>query len=462
MSSTKKINQETIVNHLKNYGFVFPNSEIYNGLANGWDFGPLGTIVKNQIKKLWNEYFVYFEPDMVSLDSAILMNPEVWKASGHLSNFADPLIDCKSCRSRYRADKLVNEFLGKELVTEQTSFEEIEKIIKENSIKCPNCGKGDWTEIRNFNLMFKTYNGVIDDNKNIIYLRPETAQGIFVNFSNIQRSLRLKLPFGVGQIGKSFRNEITPGNFIFRTKEFEQMEIEYFTFAEKALETFDYFKNKIENFIYNILSINKENIKVVEHKKEELSHYAKKTIDFEYNFPHGWSELWGLAYRGDFDLSNHQNYSKKNLWYLDPETNQKIIPHVIEPSVGVERLFYAVICDAYKVENVNNEERVVLSLNQDLAPYEAIILPLVNKLNDEAYKIYVEMLKNKIRCAYDKSGSIGKRYRRADAIGAKYCITFDFDSLNDQKVTIRERDIMQQERIKIDDIYKYIRNKNGK
>lgn len=449
-----KKTQDEIVNHLKNYGFVFPNSEIYNGLANGWDYGPLGVLLKQNIKNKWWKEFVSKSNDIYGLDSSIILNTSVWNASGHLSNFSDPLVDCKSCKKRYRADKLIEEQLN--INVNENDPSEILKSYLEK-INCPNCKVKNWTDIRNFNLMFKTFQGTVEDKQNELYLRPETAQGIFINFKNIQRTMRAKLPFGVAQIGKSFRNEITPGNFIFRTREFEQMEIEYFFNSHKDQNYFDKFSNKIKEFLHNVCLFSNDNIKLIEHSKEQLSHYSKRTVDFQYNFPHGFAELWGIANRGDYDLSQHMNYSKKDLSYLDEETNNKLIPHVIEPSVGVERLFYALVCEHYDVEQLeNNEAREILRFPFWLSPYKIAILPLNNKLKDKANEIYLSLLETGINITYDSSGSIGKRYRRQDAIGTYFCVTIDFDTLEDNCVTIRNRDTMQQERIQIKKIIPFI------
>ncbi|MEG1353988.1 MAG: glycine--tRNA ligase [Malacoplasma sp.] len=438
-----KVTQEVILNHLKNYGFVFQNSEIYGGLANAWDFGPLGAILKNNLKQLWINSFVTSSSNMHLIDTNIILNPSVWKASGHIDNFSDPLIDCKECKSRFRADKLIEEFTT-EKVNELMPSDVLEKIILDNNIKCPNCKKMNWTHIRNFSLMFETKIGVIDDEKNVSYLRPETAQGIYINFKNIQRTTRSKLPFGVAQIGKAFRNEITPGNFIFRTREFEQMEIEFFVNDSEENKWFDYFQKKIKSFLLDDLNISKENIDIVEYDKNEIAHYAKKTVDFFYKFPHGYSELWGLCNRGQFDLNQHQKHSTKNLEYLDETDNSKFIPSVIEPSVGVERLLYAILLDSYRVDLINDEERVYLKLNYELSPYKIAILPLNNKLDTLSNSIYNYFLSNNISTSYDKSGSIGKRYRRQDAIGTYYCLTVDFDSENDNKYTLRFRDTTKQ------------------
>lgn len=447
-----KLSQENIINHLKTYGFVYQNSEIYGGLANAWDFGPLGALIKNSLKNIWINYFVNSEPNMYLIDTNIILNSSVWNASGHVSNFSDPLIDCKECKNRFRADKLIEEFLPNEKINEQTPSDKLEAIIKDNNLKCPSCKKTNWTNIRKFNLMFETLIGVVDDKKSTVYLRPETAQGIFINFKNVQRTQRAKIPFGIAQIGKSFRNEITPSNFIFRTREFEQMEIEHFVTSEDEDKIFDYYQNKIQTFLFDVLKIKKENISIENYKKEEIAHYSKKTIDFFYDFPQGKSELWGLANRGTYDLTQHENHSKKDMHYLDPITNQKYIPSVIEPSVGVERLIYAILLDSYDEEVVNDETRVVMRFSENIAPYKVAILPLTNKLDELANQYFKKILFKQISCTYDLSGSIGKRYRRQDAIGTPYCLTIDFDTQNDNSVTIRERDSMKQIRVKFDDI----------
>lgn len=440
----KNFNQEEIVNHLKTYGFVFQSSEIYGGLSNSWDMGPLGAMIKNNLKNLFINYFVHSQPNMCLIDSNIILNPLVWKASGHLSNFSDPLIDCKKCKERFRADKLI-EANTNEKVNESMNYDVLEKIIENHKIVCPNCKSFDWTKIRNFNLLFETKLGVVEEDKNTLFLRPETAQGIFINFKNVQRTTRMKIPFGIAQIGKSFRNEITPGNFIFRTREFEQMEIEFFVKEEDSKKYFDKFLKSIKDFLFKELNIKKKNISIVDYPKEELAHYSKRTVDFFYNFPHGQSELWGLADRGNFDLSQHIEYSKKNLFYQDELSNQKIIPCVIEPSVGVERLLYAILCDAYDVDKINNEDRIVLRLNPKISPYLIAILPLNNKLNKKANKLFSFFLERNISVTFDTSGSIGKRYRRQDAIGTPFCITYDFDSNSDNKFTLRHRDSAKQE-----------------
>ena len=457
---SKKLNQETIVNHLKSWGFVFQNSEIYNGLANAWDYGPLGVSLKNNIKRLWWDNFIQKSPNVYGFDSGILMNQNVWKASGHLANFSDPLIDCKNCHSRFRADKLIENLNIKTevVISESTANDILEKILKDNNVKCPVCNEQKWTDIRKFNLMFKTHQGVIEDDANTIFLRPETAQGIFINFKNVQRTMRAKLPFGIAQIGKSFRNEITPGNFIFRTREFEQMELEMFCHENESMKIFDEYIEKVEQFLINECGLNMNNFKLKEHKKEELSHYSKRTVDIIYDFPHGYSELWGIAHRGKYDLTVHMEHSKKDLTYLDDSNNEKIIPEIIEPSVGVERLLYAICCDSYHEEIVNDETRVVMKFPYELAPYKLCILPLTNKQKEYASMIYDEILKHNISVTYDSSGSIGKRYRRQDAIGTPFCITVDFDSIPNGTVSVRYRDSMKQEIIKIPDIINYVKS----
>ena len=456
----KTIKQDEIVNFLKKYGFVFPCSEIYNGLANAWDYGPLGVLLKNNLKSLWWKYFITSKANMVGLDSAIFLNPNVWKASGHIESFSDPLIDCKHCKKRFRADKIINDQIKNVKINENSSLETLQKIINENHIKCPNCKHEDWTELRKFNLMFQTNQSIVKDKENTLYLRPETAQGIFINFNNIQRTTSLKLPFGVGQIGKAFRNEITPGNFIFRTREFEQMEIEFFCFPQQAEEFFNFFLNEINFFLLEKLRLNKEKIKTYEHPKSDLSHYAKRTIDFQYNFPHGWSELWGLTNRTDYDLLNHQKNSGKNLMYLDQKNGKKIIPYVIEPSVGVERLLYAIICDAFTCQKIKDDNyREILCLSYELCPYKVAVLPLSVSLIDAAKKIYQQILNANISATFAASGSIGKRYRKQDAIGTYYCLTIDFETVSDQCVTIRHRDTMQQKRIKINEINNFLSKK---
>ncbi|WP_027119949.1 glycine--tRNA ligase [[Mycoplasma] testudinis] len=454
-----KNTQETIVNYLKNYGFIYPSSEIYNGLANAWDYGPLGSLLKNNLKQALLKHFVFTKANMVLVDTSIILNANVWKASGHLDNFSDPLIDCKKCQSRYRVDKLLNEKLNVN-TAENTSLNEFEEIIAKNRILCPTCNSFDWTNVRQFNLMFKTYQGVTENQLNTLYLRPETAQGIFINFKNIVRSQRMKIPFGVAQIGKAFRNEITPGNFIFRTREFEQMEIEFFVQEKDAANYFEYFKKEIDGFLTEVLKIKPENKQVYEHPREELSHYSKRTIDYQFNFPHGFSELWGLANRSNYDLGVHQNFSTKKLTYLDPQTNEEYLPYVIEPSVGIERLFYALICNAYEVQKIDeNDSREILRIPHQVAPYQIAVFPLVNKLNQKAKEVYEDLLKQNYRIIFDSSGSIGKRYRRMDAIGTPYCITIDFETIEKQTVTIRDRDSMQQIKIQLKDLNKILEEK---
>ncbi|MCF0227249.1 MAG: glycine--tRNA ligase [Malacoplasma sp.] len=457
MSQTKKLDQQTIVNHLKVYGFVFPCSSIYGGIANGWDFGPVGALLKKNIKDLWWREYVTRVPNAVGLDSSIILNPEVWKASGHLTSFSDPLIDCKECHNRFRADHLIEDATGK-TIGEQTSFAEVKKIVDENHIKCPVCGKENWTDVRNFNLMFASHQGVIADEKNKVYLRPETAQGIFVDFKDVLRTSRMRLPFAICQIGKAFRNEITPGNFIFRTREFEQMECEWFVRDDKgADQVFETQLAKMQSFLKNVIGLQDANVKLHEHSKDDLSHYSKRTIDIQYNFPHGFAELWGIANRQQFDLSQHEKFSKAGIYYLEDD-GTKIVPYVIEPSVGVERLFYAICCDVYEEQQLEKETRLVMHFKYDLAPYKVAVLPLVNKLADQAREVFNQIIDKNISATFDVSGSIGKRYRRQDAIGTYYCVTFDYDSLNDQCVTIRNRDTMQQERIKISELINYLNN----
>lgn len=453
MENSKKT-MDKIVALCKNRGFVYPGSEIYGGLANTWDYGPLGVALKNNIKNAWLKKFVQQNKYNVGLDSAILMNPQTWVASGHLGGFSDPLMDCKECKTRHRADNLIEDFDGTNVAG--WTNEEMMNYIKEKEIPCPNCGKHNFTDIRQFNLMFKTFQGVTEDSKNEIYLRPETAQGIFVNFSNIQRTSRKKVPFGVAQIGKSFRNEITPGNFIFRVREFEQMELEFFCKPDTDLEWFGFYKSYCKQFLLD-LGIKQENLRARDHKKEELSFYSKATTDLEYNYPMGWGELWGIADRTDYDLGTHMEHSSKDLRYIDPETNEKYLPYVIEPSVGVERLFLAVLCDAYDKETLENgETREVLHLIPALAPYKATILPLIKKVHgNKANEIYSELSKY-FSVSYDESGSIGKRYRRCDAIGTPFTITVDDETLNNNIVTVRNRDTMQQETVKLSELKDYI------
>ena len=456
---------DKIVDLCKSKGFVYPGSEIYGGLANTWDYGPLGVELKNNIKRAWMKKFVQENKYNVGLDSAILMNPQTWVASGHIGGFSDPLMDCKECKTRHRADNLIEDFDGTNVAG--WSNEQMMDYIKEKGIVCPNCGKQNFTDIRQFNLMFKTFQGVTEDSKSELYLRPETAQGIFVNFANIQRTTRKKVPFGVAQVGKSFRNEITPGNFIFRVREFEQMELEFFCKPGTDLEWFDYWRSYCKNFLLS-LGLKEENIRLRDHDKEELCFYSKATTDFEYLFPFVWGELWGVADRTDYDLTQHINTSGKSLEYFDPETNEKYIPYVIEPSLGVERLFLSVVTEAYDEEelvstdkngNEKKETRTVMHFHPALAPFKAAVLPLVKKLSPKAEEVY-EMLSKKFMVDFDEAGTIGKRYRRQDEIGTPFCITYDFDTLEkDNCVTVRDRDTMQQERVAIDDLVAYLEAK---
>ena len=454
-------NMEKLVALCKGRGYVYPGSEIYGGLANTWDYGPLGVELKNNIKDAWRKKFVQESKYNVGLDAAILMNPETWVASGHVGGFSDPLIDCKECKTRHRADKLIEEWMHEhncEEVVDGWSDDKMINYMKDNHIACPNCGKENFTSIRKFNLMFKTFQGVTEDAKAEIYLRPETAQGIFVNFKNVQRTTRRKLPMGIAQIGKSFRNEITPGNFTFRTREFEQMELEFFCKPGTELEWHKYWKEFCENWLLS-LGIKKENIRLRDHSQEELSHYSNATTDIEFTFPFGWGELWGIASRTDFDLSKHMEFSKQDMSYLDPETNEKYIPYVIEPSLGCDRVALAFLCNAYEEQEIaEGDVRTVLHLHPALAPYKVAVLPLSKKLSDKANEVY-EMLSKKFMCDYDEAGSIGKRYRREDEIGTPYCVTIDFDTLEDNQVTIRDRDTMEQVRISIDDLAKWIEEK---
>lgn len=445
-----------VVAHMKSTGFVYQGSEIYGGLANTWDFGPLGIELKNNIKNAWWKRFIQEDPNNVGLQSAILMNPNVWVASGHVGGFSDPLMDCKECKSRFRADQLIEEATNHEVNCSKMTNEEMEDYIANHDIVCPKCGAKNFTGIRQFNLMFKTFQGVLEDAKSTIYLRPETAQGIFVNFKNVQRTMRKKLPFGIGQIGKSFRNEITPGNFIFRTREFEQMELEFFCKPGTDLEWFEYYCNACVQFLKD-LGLSEENIRLRAHDPEELAHYSNGTSDIEYNFsePIGWGELWGIADRTDFDLKAHQTTSKQSLEYFDQETNSKYIPYVIEPSVGVERLILAVMCEAYEMQQLENDERLVLHLHPYLAPYKVAVLPLSKKLNDQASKVFSD-LASEFTCTYDDAQSIGKRYRRQDSIGTPFCVTVDFETEKDNCVTVRDRNTMEQERVALSELKDYI------
>ena len=446
---------EKVVSLCKNRGFVYSGSEIYGGLSNTWDYGPLGVEFKNNVKNAWHKKFVQENPYNVALDSAILMTPQVWVASGHVGGFSDPLMDCKDCKTRHRADKLIEDAGGD---ANGMTFEQMSDYIKEHGITCPECGSANFTDIRKFNLMFKTFQGVTEDAKNEIFLRPETAQGIFVNFANIQRTTRRKLPFGVCQIGKSFRNEITPGNFTFRTREFEQMELEFFCKPDTDLEWFYYWKDYCKNWLLS-LGIKEENMRLRDHEKEELSFYSKATTDIEYLFPFGWGELWGIADRTNYDLKQHQDHSGKSLEYFDPTDNTRYIPYVVEPSLGADRVALAFLCEAYDEEEVGEKDtRVVMHLHPALAPYKCAVLPLSKKLNENAEKVY-HMLQKRFMVEYDDAGSIGKRYRRQDEIGTPFCLTYDFDSETDGCVTVRDRDTMAQERVAIDKLAEYIEAK---
>ena len=454
----EKLTMEKLVNYCKQYGYIFQGSEIYGGLANTWDYGPLGKELKENVKKAWHKKFIQENRYNYGLDAAILMNPEVWVASGHVASFSDPLIDCKSCKTRHRADKLIEEFTKGEETGDGWDNEKLEKFIKDNNICCPNCGKSDFTSIRQFNLLFETHMGVTNDSQSRVYLRGVTALGIFVNFSNVYRSMRAKLPFGIGQVGKAFRNEITPGNFIFRTREFEQMELEFFCKPGTDLEWFDYWKNYCLNFLKS-LGLKKENLRYRDHEKDELVFYSAATTDIEYNYPMGWGELWGVADRTNYDLSVHEEHSKKELKYLDPETNEKYIPYVIEPSVGVDRLLLAILADSYTVEELENDTREVLKIHPALAPYKVSILPLAKKYHGEKAGEVYDLLSKYFMCSYDEAGSIGKRYRRSDACGTPYCITIDDETINNNTVTIRDRDTMEQITLKLDEIVDYIEDK---
>ena len=453
----EKLTMDKLVNYCKQYGFIFQGSEIYGGLANTWDYGPLGAKLKSNLKEAWLKKFVQEDPNNVGLDSAILMNPKVWEASGHLKTFSDPLIDCKACKTRHRADQLL-ENAGVENVAGMSNDELIQSI-NDNKVVCPKCGKQDWTDIRQFNLMFKTFQGVTEDSTNTIYLRPETAQGIFTNFLNVQRSMRLKVPFGIGQVGKSFRNEITPGNFIFRVREFEQMELQFFCKPGTELDWFKHYKEYCKNFLIS-LGVEEDNLRLRDHTAEELSFYSNATTDIEYKFPFGWGELWGIASRTNYDLTQHQTHSKTSMEYLDPETNEKYIPYVIEPSLGVERLLLTVLCDAYNEEEVGEGDiREVMKLHPYLAPIKVNVLPLVKKYHSEKAMDVYKTLSKEFMTSYDEAGSIGKRYRRADAIGTPFCITIDDETTNNNTVTIRDRDTMKQITLPISEVEEYIRTR---
>ena len=452
---------DKIVNLCKARGYIYPGSEIYGGLANTWDYGPLGVEFKNNVKKAWMKKFVQESKYNVGLDAAILMNPETWVASGHLGGFSDPLIDCKECKTRHRADKLIEEWMHEhncEEVVDGWPDEKMISYMQENHIACPNCGKENFTGIRKFNLMFKTFQGVTEDSTSELYLRPETAQGIFVNFKNVLRTTRRKLPMGIAQIGKSFRNEITPGNFTFRTREFEQMELEFFCKPGTDMEWFEYWRTFCKNWLLS-LGMKEENMRLRDHTKEELSFYSKGTTDIEFLFPFGWGELWGIANRTNYDLSQHMKFSKEDFNYLDQETGDKFVPYCVEPSLGCDRVALAFLCDAYDEEEVGEGDvRTVLHLHPFLAPYKVAVLPLSKKLSEKAEEVYAELSKN-FMCDYDEAGSIGKRYRREDEIGTPYCVTVDFDTLEDESVTVRDRDTMEQVRIKISELENWLKEK---
>ena len=456
-----ELTMEKLVALCKSRGFVYPGSEIYGGLANAWDYGPLGVELKNNVKKAWMKKFVQESKYNVGLDAAILMNPKTWVASGHVGGFSDPLIDCKNCKTRHRADKLIEDWAhenNKDMVADGMTDEEMINFIKENNIVCPKCGEQNFTPIRKFNLMYKTYQGVTEDSSSEIYLRPETAQGIFVNFKNVLRTTRRKLPMGIGQVGKSFRNEITPGNFIFRIREFEQMELEFFCKPGTDMEWFEYWRAFCKNWLLN-LGMKEEKIRLRDHSPEELCFYSKGTTDIEFAFPFGWGELWGIADRTDYDLKQHAQYSGEDFTYLDQETGEKFVPYCVEPSLGCDRVTLAFLCNAYEEQEIaEGDVRTVLHLHPALAPYKVAILPLSKKLSEKAEEVYAKLSKN-FMCDYDEAGSIGKRYRREDEIGTPYCVTIDFDTLEDECVTIRDRDTMEQVRVKIDELENWINEK---
>ncbi len=455
------MDMEKVIALCKGKGFIFPGSEIYGGLANTWDYGPLGVELKNNVKKAWWQKFVQESPYNVGVDCAILMNPQVWVASGHLGGFSDPLMDCKACKSRYRADKLIEDFnheRGTDIVVDGWSNQQMEEYIKENGIVCPDCGKNDWTNIRQFNLMFKTFQGVTEDSTSTVYLRPETAQGIFVNFKIIQRTTRKKVPFGICQVGKSFRNEITPGNFTFRTREFEQMELEFFCKPGTDLEWFEYWRSYCKKWLLD-LGIKEESLRLRDHSPEELSFYSKATTDFEFLFPFGWGELWGIADRTDYDLKQHAEHSGENMEYLDPVTNEKYIPYCVEPSLGADRVTLAFLCNAFEEETLENGDvRNVMHLHPALAPFKCAVLPLQKKLSEKALEIHAELSKY-FPVDYDEAGSIGKRYRRQDENGTPYCVTVDFDTMENGTVTVRDRDTMEQITLKIEEVKDFIKEK---
>lgn len=457
----EKLTMEKIVSLCKNRGYIYAGSEIYGGLANTWDYGPLGVELKNNIKNAWRKKFIQENKYNVGLDAAILMNPETWVASGHVGGFSDPLIDCRECKTRHRADKLIEEWMHEhecEEIVDGWPDDKMINYMKENHIACPNCGKENFTSIRKFNLMFKTFQGVTEGATSEIYLRPETAQGIFVNFKNVQRTTRKKMPMGIAQIGKAFRNEITPGNFTFRTREFEQMELEFFCKPGTDLEWFEYWRNFCKDWLLN-LGMKEENIRLRDHSKEELVFYSKATTDIEFAFPFGWGELWGIADRTDYDLTKHMEHSKQDMSYLDSETNEKYVPYCIEPSLGCDRVALAFLCNSYEEEEIaDGDVRTVLHLHPSIAPYKVAVLPLSKKLSEKAEEVYKDLSK-KFMCDYDEAGSIGKRYRREDEIGTPYCVTIDFETLENNTVTIRDRDTMEQVRLPIDEIESWISEK---
>lgn len=456
-----RVAMDQVVSLAKRRGFIFPGSEIYGGLANTWDYGPLGVELKNNVKRAWWKKFIQESPYNVGLDSAILMNPETWVVSGHLGNFNDPLIDCRQCKTRYRADKLIESALqekGTEQVVDGMTFAQMADLIAQHHIRCPQCGQADFTEIRQFNLMFKTFQGVTETRTSQIYLRPETAQGIFVNFKNIERSMRLKLPFGIGQIGKSFRNEITPGNFTFRTREFEQMELEFFCAPQEDLKWFQYWREYCHTWLLD-LGLNPAHLRLRDHSPDELSHYSNATTDIEYRFPFGWGELWGVADRTDYDLKQHMEHSREDFHYIDSVTHERFIPYCIEPSLGADRVTLAFLLDAWEEQELEpGDMRIVLHLHPVLAPYKAAVFPLSKKLSEGACQVYRDVSKH-FMVDYNESGSIGKRYRRHDEIGTPFCITYDFKSENDGQVTVRDRDSMEQVRLPIAELPAFIGSK---
>lgn len=459
---SNEVTMDKIISLAKRRGFVYPGSEIYGGLANSWDYGPLGVELKTNVKRAWWDSFVRNRSDVVGVDCAIMMNPSVWEASGHVGGFSDPLMDCKECKTRHRADKLIEETLEArkqpQVIVEGLSNEDLYAKVVELEIECPNCQAKNFTEIRKFNLMFKTHQGVTEDSSALVYLRPETAQGIFVNFKNVQTTSRKKIPFGIAQIGKSFRNEITPGNFIFRTREFEQMEMEYFCHPDESQEFFKYWKQFCFDWLLEN-GLKESSIRMRDHEPQELSHYSSATTDIEFRFPFGWGELWGVAHRGDFDLTQHQLHSKKDLQYTIPGTNDKYVPHVVEPALGADRLTLCVLVDAYAEEDLGDgESRVVLKLHKKLAPVQVAFLPLSKKLTEPTQELFEKVSKQFV-CDFDDSQSIGKRYRRQDEVGTPFCVTMDFDSLEDNSVTVRDRDTMAQERVAIDQLVNYLNDK---